>query len=99
MAATPVDVLGGVIVTRMACAAVALKRRSVRENEACWQSFCPPDLPVPMMNRLRSRKGNGTRACRVITSNRVPQPGGRVLDKVRVVKVGLSELQSPAVNR
>jgi hypothetical protein len=84
--------------SRQACAAVALSR-SVRENEAYWQSFCPPDLPVPVMNRLRLRKGNGTRACRVITSNRVPQSGGQVLGKVRMVKVGLFELQSPAVNR
>jgi hypothetical protein len=86
------------IEAKRVCAAVALSR-SVHENEAYWQSFCPPDLPVPVMDRLRLRKGNGTRSRRVITSNRMPQSGGRMLGKVRRMKVGLFELQSPAVNR
>lgn len=40
------------------------KRRSVLTNEAYWHSFCPTDLPVPTMSWLKSRKGNGTIACR-----------------------------------
>ena len=40
------------------------KRRSVLTNEAYWHSFCPTDLPVLTMSRLKSRKGNGTIACR-----------------------------------
>jgi hypothetical protein len=73
--------------------------RSVRKNGAYWQSFCPPGLPVPMTNRLKSRKGNGTRACRDITRSWAPQRGGWVLGKVCMVKAGLPELQSPAANR
>ena len=32
------------------------EERSVRKDEAYWQSFCPPGLPVPMMNRLKLRR-------------------------------------------
>jgi hypothetical protein len=44
-------------------------------------------------------KGERDKSMSEHASNRMPQSGGRVLGKVRMVKVGLSELQSPAVNR
>lgn len=36
--------------------------------------------------RLKSRKGNGTIACRGNIPGRAPQPGGRIVGKVRMVK-------------
>jgi hypothetical protein len=88
------------IVTRMGVRRCgAKKKESVRKHEAYWQSFCPPGLLVPMMNRLRPRKGNGNIACRDTTRSWAPQSGGWVLGKVCMVKAGLPEPQSPAANR
>ena len=60
-----------------------------------WDNPCVPDLPVPVMNRLKSRKGNGTRACRdkAQTAEAIVGPAGQ--HKMRMVKAILPEPQSP----
>ena len=60
-----------------------------------WDNPCVPDLPVPVINWLKSRKGNGTIACREkaqTTETIVGREGHR---KMRMAKAILSELQSP----
>jgi antirestriction protein ArdC len=60
-----------------------------------WDNPCAPDLPVSVMNRQKSRKGNGTIACRdkAQTVEAVVGPAGQ--HKTRMAKAILPEPQSP----
>jgi antirestriction protein ArdC len=60
-----------------------------------WENPCVPDLPVPVMNRLKSRKGNGTIACREKAQTAEAIVGRAGHRKVRTAKATLPELQSP----
>ena len=60
-----------------------------------WDNPCAPDLPVPMMNRLKLRKGNGTRACRDKAQTVEAIVGRAGQHKTRMVKAILPEPQSP----
>src|SRR3546814_20923773 len=51
------------------------------------------------MNRLRLRKGNGTRACRGTDRNWAPQSGCWPTGKVCMVKTVLFESQFPTITR
>jgi len=59
-----------------------------------WENPCEPDLPVPVMNRLKSRKGNGTIACREKAQTAETIEGRAGHRKMRMVKATLPELQS-----
>ena len=59
-----------------------------------WENPCVPDLPVPVMNRLKSRKGNGTIACREKAQTAEAIVGRAGHRKVRTAKATLPELQS-----
>ena len=59
-----------------------------------WENPCVPDLPVPVMNRLKSRKRNGTIACREKAQTAETIVGRAGHRKVRTAKATLPELQS-----
>ncbi len=59
-----------------------------------WENPCVPDLPVPVMSRLKSRKGNGTIACREKAQTAETIVGRAGHRKVRTAKATLPELQS-----
>ena len=59
-----------------------------------WENPCVPDLPVPVMSRLKSRKGNGTIACREKAQTAEAIVGRAGHRKVRTAKATLPELQS-----
>ncbi|EIZ77798.1 hypothetical protein WSK_3629 [Novosphingobium sp. Rr 2-17] len=59
-----------------------------------WENPCVPDLPVPMMIRLKSRKGNGTIACRENAQTAETIVGRAGHRKMRMAKATLPELQS-----
>lgn len=59
-----------------------------------WENPCVPDLPVPVMNRLKSRKRNGTIACREKAQTAEAIVGRAGHRKVRTAKATLPELQS-----
>ena len=59
-----------------------------------WENPCVPDLPVPVMNRLKSRNGNGTIACREKAQTAETIVGRAGHRKMRMAKATLPELQS-----
>ncbi|AMG74907.1 Antirepressor [Sphingopyxis granuli] len=59
-----------------------------------WENPCVPDLPVLVMNRLKSRKRNGTIACREKAQTAEAIVGRAGHRKVRTAKATLPELQS-----
>lgn len=59
-----------------------------------WENPCEPDLPVPVMNRLKSRKGNGTIACQEKAQTVEAIVGRAGHRKMRMVKAKLPEPQS-----
>ena len=59
-----------------------------------WENPCVPDLPVQVMNRLKSRKGNGTIACREKAQTAETIVGRAGHRKMRTAKATLPELQS-----
>ena len=59
-----------------------------------WENPCVPDLPVPVMSRLKSRKRNGTIACREKAQTAETIVGRAGHRKVRTAKATLPELQS-----
>lgn len=58
-----------------------------------WENPCEPDLPVPVMNWLKSQKGNGTIACqeKVQTAEAIVGRAGH--RKMRMMKAKLPEPQ------
>lgn len=59
-----------------------------------WENPCEPDLPVPVMNWLKSRKGNGTIACQEKAQTAEAIVGRAGHRKMRMVKAKLPEPQS-----
>ncbi|MBP2170703.1 antirestriction protein ArdC [Erwinia toletana] len=59
-----------------------------------WENPCEPDLPVSVMNRLKSRKGNGTIACQEKAQTAEAIVGRAGHRKMRMVKAKLPEPQS-----
>ncbi|MCW2474537.1 DUF1738 domain-containing protein [Candidatus Symbiopectobacterium sp. NZEC151] len=59
-----------------------------------WENPCEPDLPVPVMNWLKSQKGNGTIACQEKAQTAEAIVGRAGHRKMRMVKAKLPEPQS-----
>ena len=59
-----------------------------------WENPCEPDLPVPVKNRLKLRKGNGTIACREKAQTAEAIVGWAGHRKMRMAKAKLPEPQS-----
>ena len=59
-----------------------------------WENPCEPDLPVPVKSRLKSRKRNGTIACREKAQTAEAIVGGAGHRKMPMAKAKLPEPQS-----
>jgi hypothetical protein len=64
-------------------------------NLDSWENPCEPDLPVPVKNWLKLRKGNGTIACREKAQRAETIVGWAGHRKMRMAKAKLPEPQSP----